>query len=350
VVEARDDDNLEPDIEPLVRLNRDLKKAAATLTATEARFLVGAYYTMQRDRIRAAHQARQLGKRDEPHTVLSWLFDNTEILERNIKSALGTYALANPVGKWSLSIVGIGPVISAGLLAHIDLEPFRCARVRVDGPFYDAKVKKACTPDEPHGPECTRAPLATVGQLWRFAGLDPTAQWKEGTKRPWNGDLKRLCWIIGESFTKQSGHDKDFYGKLYVARKIQEVARNLDGQFAEQAKASLSQKRWSDDTDALVWYSGRLTKAAALEYFNAPTEKRMGLAKKLAGEPGSGVQMLPPARIQLRSQRYAVKLFLAHWHAVAYRYRYGMPPPKPYVITHLGHAHEITVPNSPWPD
>lgn len=348
MVDARDDDNLEPDIEPLKRLSRDLKKAAATLTATEARFLVDAYYTMQRDRIRAAHQARQLAKNNEPHTVLTWLFDNTEILERNIKSALGTYALANPVGKWSLSVVGIGPVISAGLLAHIDLEPWRCMRVR-EGAFYDAEAK-ACTEKEPtHGVECHRAPLATVGQLWRFAGLDPTVKWKESTKRPWNGALKRLCWIIGESFTKQSGHERDFYGKLYVARKAQEIAKNLDGAFATQAQVSLAEKRWSKDTDALVWYSGRLTPAAAAEFYAAPPEKRMGLAKKLAGPVGCGPQMLPPARIQLRSQRYAVKLFLSHWHAVAFRQRYGVMPPKPYVLEHLGHAHEIQVPGWPFP-
>jgi hypothetical protein len=269
------------ELEPIKRLNKDLRKAAKTLTATEARFLVDQYYMMQRDRIRAAHQARTLEEAGEPNLMLGWLFDNTATLERNIKSALEQYAKYNPVGKWSLSIVGIGPVISAGLLAHIDI---------------------------------TKAP--TVGHIWRFAGLDPTVQWKEGQKRPWNGALKRLCWIIGESFTKQSGHKDDFYGKLYLQRKVQEEAKNAAHEFADQAALALTSKRWKRDTKT-----------------------------KAAYEDG----LLPQARIHLRSQRYAVKLFLAHWHAVAYRYHYNTLPPKPYVVEHMGHAHIITPPNYPWP-
>lgn len=268
------------DIEPIKRLNKDLRKAAKELTANEARFLVDAYYQMQRDRIRAAHQARTLEEAGEPNLMLGWLFDNTAVLERNIKSALGAYSQHNPVGKWAESIIGIGPVISAGLLAHIDI---------------------------------TKAP--TVGHIWRFAGLDPTVVWKEKTKRPWNGALKRLCWIIGESFTKQSGHKDDFYGKLYLQRKVQEEAKNANLDFKEQAAKSLTEKNWKKDTQT-----------------------------KTAYEEGR----LPQARIHLRSQRYAVKIFLSHWHHVAYRQHYGTNPPKPYVLDHLGHAHMIQIPNYPW--
>jgi hypothetical protein len=270
----------EQDLEPIKRLNRDLRQAAKTLTATEARFLVDAYYQMQRDRIRAAHQARTLEEAGEPNQLLGWLFENTAVLERNIKSALGGYSLSNPVGKWAESIIGIGPVISAGLLAHIDI---------------------------------TKAP--TVGHIWRFAGLDPTVVWKEGQKRPWNGALKRLCWIIGESFTKQSGHKDDFYGKIYIARKAQEEAKNANHDFSDQAATALTTKNWKRDTQT-----------------------------KAAYEQG----LLPQARIHLRAQRYAVKLFLSHWQTVAYRQHYGEMPPKPYVIEHLGHAHLIQVPNFPW--
>jgi len=269
------DDNLEP----IKRLNKDLRQAAKTLTATEARFLVDAFYQMQRDRIRAAHQARTLAEAGEPNLMLGWLFENTGVLERNIKTALGAYSQSNPVGRWAESIIGIGPVISAGLLAHIDI---------------------------------TKAP--TVGHIWRFAGLDPTVVWSEGKKRPWNGALKRLCWIIGESFTKQSGHAEDFYGKIYLARKAQEESKNANHDFADQAAKALTTKKWVKDTQ---------TKAAYTE------------------------GLLPQARIHLRAQRYAVKLFLSHWQTVAYRQHYGTMPPKPYVISHLGHAHEIQVPE--WP-
>ena len=123
------------------------------------------------------------------------------------------------------------------------------------------------------------------------------------------------CWIIGESFTKQSGHKDDFYGKLYVVRKVQEEAKNANLDFKDQAMAALTEKNWKKDTQT-----------------------------KAAYEEGR----LPQARIHLRAQRYATKLFLSHWHHVAYRYHYGVNPPKPYVLEHLGHAHLIQVPNWPW--
>ena len=55
--------------------------------------------------------------------------------------------------------------------------------------------------------------------------------------------------------------------------------------------------------------------------------------------------MLPPAHIHARAKRWVVKLFLAHWHEVAFCERLGTMPPKPYVIEHCGHIHKIEVPN-----
>src|SRR6516225_7210839 len=69
--------------------------------------------------------------------------------------------------------------------------------------------------------------------------------------------------------------------------------RNDRGNFADQARAALETRDFSCDAAAL----------------NA--------AK---GAPGSGERMLPPAR---------------------------KPPPKPFVIEHMGHAHYIASPN--WP-
>ena len=90
--------------------------------------------------------------------------------------------------------VGIGPVISAGLLAHIDIE---------------------------------KAP--TVGHIWRFAGLDPTVKWEKGKKRPWNAGLKTLCWKAGQSFMKLSGREDCYYGGVYRERKAYEIVRNDRG-------------------------------------------------------------------------------------------------------------------------
>jgi hypothetical protein len=274
-------DDLTPSVtfEPLKRLTKDIKAAAATLTDVEARYLVDTYYQLQDNRIRADGQIRSMTARDEPHSTLTWLSDNDAMLERNIKSALDVYGSAHLEGRWAKSIVGIGPVISAGLLAHIDI---------------------------------TKAP--TVGHVWRFAGLDPTVKWEKKTKRPWNASLKTLCWKIGESFVKFSGHEDDVYGKLYLERKAKEIARNDAGALAEQAAAKLAAFKIGKATEAFGHYSsGRL----------------------------------PPAHIHARAKRWTVKLFLAHYHAVAYRYRFGEHAPKPYVLSQLQHGHEIVCPN--WP-
>jgi hypothetical protein len=260
------------------RLTRDLRNASRTLSKQEARFLVDAYYAMQRDRIRAAHQTRTLAKNDEPHDVLAWLATQREVLENQVRRALDAYSGSQLVGTWARSITGIGPVIGAGLLANIDI---------------------------------TKAP--TVGHIWRFAGLDPTVKWTKGTKRPWNGSLKRLCWLIGESFTKVSNNDSDTYGKIYAARKIVETAKNEAGDFADQAKTALADKKFGTDTDAYKAY--------------------------IEGK-------LPPARIHIRSQRYAVKLYLSHLHCVWFFVENNTLPPKPYILSHGDHAHFIAPPNA----
>jgi hypothetical protein len=189
--------------------------------------------------------------------------------------------------------------------------------------------------------DITKAP--TVGHIWRFAGLDPTSRWEKGEKRPWNASLKVLCWKIGESFVKVSNHEKDFYGHLWRERKELETGKNENGDYVGQAREKLERFNIGKGTEAWLWYAGCLSREAAVEIRTSPAEKRMGLTKKLAGEPESGIRMLPPAHVHARSKRWVVKLFLAHWHHVAYELHYGTEPPKPYAITQLHHAHEARV-------
>lgn len=262
--------------EPLTKLTRDLKTAAATLSRDEARYLVDLYYTLQDNRIRLAAQVRAASTSGEPHAIFRHFGEQMEVLERHAKSALDAYSDSCEVGRWSKSVYGIGPVIAAGLIAHIDIN---------------------------------KAP--TCGHIWNFAGLNPGVKWNKGEKRPWNADLKTLCWKIGQSFMKFSNQDECFYGKLYRERKAEEVARNDAGELAEQAKMALAAKRYRDDTKAKGCYeSGKL----------------------------------PPAHVDARARRWVVKLFLSHWHQVAFRDAFGVDPPKPYAIDILKHGHMIEPP------
>lgn len=212
-------------LEPVMRLSRDLRKAAVTLSDTEARFLVDAYYQMQEDRIRDDAQIRSMDK--EPHAVIGYLADQHATLEVQIRGALDRYSAAKPIGVWLRSHKGIGPVIAAGLMAHID-------------------INKA----------------ETVSHIWRYAGLDPTSKWEKGEKRPWNASLKTLCWKIGESFVKVSGMEDAYYGHLYAEAKEREVKRNDAGLNAEAAAKILESKKWRGDTVAKAAYEqGKLPPA-----------------------------------------------------------------------------------------
>lgn len=266
------------ELTPVERLKRDLKKASVTLSETEARYLVDSYYIMQEDRKRAHNQVRALTDALEPHEVVMWLATQSETLEGQIKGVLGVYAESKVPGRWMLSQFGIGPVIAAGFLAHIDI---------------------------------SKAP--TAGHIWRYAGLDPTVVWKKGEKRPWNASLKVLCWKAGQSFMKFSGSEDCFYGHLYRTRKAYEVARNDSGGNSETAGTILATKN-----------IGRATEA----YKHLLTGK------------------LPPAQIDGRSRRFAVKMFISHLQVAWWFAEYGVLPPAPYAMVHAGHAHRIDPPHA----
>lgn len=266
-----DDEHLDEKI----RLSRDLVTAARVMGSEEARYLVDAYYMTQENRKRTDNQVRALG--EEPHFLIAWLADKNRTLEHQVARALDAYTQAHPMGDWMRDIVGIGPVLSAGLLAHIDMD---------------------------HCP--------TVGHIWQFAGIAGSGQkpWEKGQKRPFNSTLKVICWKIGQSFMKLSNREDCFYGKVYRERKAYEVANNEAGRLAEAAGRSLP--HFKRTTEAYKWY-----------------------------EKG----MLPPAHIDARARRYAVKLFLSHLHGEWHERHYGRPAPLPYPIAFMGHAHIINAPN-----
>ncbi len=258
----------------LTKLTKDLREGAATLSDTEARFLVDTYYEMQGLRIRAANQVRSLTAEEEPqepHATLEHFRKNSQTLENQVKSALDAYSNGQQLGRWARAQIGIGPVIAAGLLAHID-------------------------PTKP-----------TAGAIWRFAGLDPSVRWEKGKKRPWNASLKTLCWKAGESFVKTCNHERGFYGGLYAERKLKLVAANKAGDYAETAARQLTEKKYGKTTEA----------------FKAMTAGR-----------------LPDAQIHARARRYAIKIFLSHYHHRGYELAMGEAPPKPFILTPQGgHAH-----------
>jgi hypothetical protein len=266
--------------ESIQRLTADLRSASTELGRSEARFLVDSYYSMQDQRKALSNELRALYKSDEPHDTVAFFSAQFELLENEIKKALDAYSDSDQLGRWARSQYGVGPVITAGLLAHIDISRAR-----------------------------------TAGAIWRYAGLDPSSKWEKGQKRPWNAHLKVLCWKLGDSFKKFHNQDECFYGKLYEQRKTFEVERDEAGGNAATAKNTLEERNIRDKATKETYEAGHL----------------------------------PAGRLDLRAMRWAVKIFLAHYQEVGWTIATGTPPPDPYPISHLGHAHRIMPPNWPQP-
>lgn len=304
-------------LQPIIKMNRDMLKALTAeypggVTDNEARFLVDTYYTIQKSRIRNVLQSKGLdrdavktGKDAEPHEMLDKFAGDFAIHEENIKKILGWYVSVHPMAWFFENTLGVGPVLAAGLLAHIDI---------------------------------TQCP--TVGHIWNFAGLNPGISWDKGQKRPWNTALKTITWKIGDSFVKLSGRADSFYSQLYKERKAKEWKKNLAGDYQDEATRSMDKKKYGKATDQYAWYTGQCCpeKAkAALAEGKSPT------AAGCKVEEG-GIAMLSPAHIDARARRYAVKIFLSHFHECWYRQEFNEEPPRPFAIAILNHAHYLAPP------
>lgn len=254
---------------PIDKLQRDVREAADSLNHGQVRYVVDLYYQIQEMRKGLRNQERALDDAGEPTLIVSHFADQVERLEKQIPPIMDRWTDSTLVGRWSKAQKGIGPVLAAGLLAHIDIE---------------------------------KAPHA--GSIWKYAGLDPSQEWNKGEKRPWNHDLKVLAWKIGDSFVKQSGRENAYYGHLYRQRKEKEVVKNDNLAFADQAQEALETRNIKDTRLKATYEAGRL----------------------------------PDGRLELRARRHAVKLFLSHWHEVAFIERYGTRPEFPYAFDHLGHS------------
>jgi len=337
-----DDDH----VDEKIRLSRDLVVASRSLGPDEARYLVDAYYQTQENRKRTDNQVRSMG--DDPGLLISWMAEKNWSLEQQIARSLKEYTSAHPMGDWMRNIRGIGHVLAAGFLAHIDMDhcptvghiwsfagiagpPQQLANRRAafrvqfkkldmnDPPPLFLTNEQWATPYYPDGPN-TYVYMCQVGEqdapgvilnknilnvevMYKNTGQKP---WVKGEIRPFNAQLKVLCWKTGQSFMKLSNRDDCYYGGVYRKRKEYEIANNEAGKLAEKAAEQLP--HFKQTTEAYKHYKeGRL----------------------------------PPAHIDARARRYAVKLFLSHLHHEWHVRLYGKEPPLPYPIAFLQHVHFI---------
>jgi len=211
------------ELSALDRLARDVRSIASDLGRDEVHGLVDLYYRVQEHRIALGNQSSALARAERPTALLDHFHAQLATIERQVTSALDAWTASDAGATWARSQVGIGAILAAGCVAHIDI---------------------------------TKAP--TFGSIWRFFGLDPSVTWGKGEKRPWNAEAKVLAWKIGASFVKVSGRDDAFYGKVYRDRKQYEVDRDLAGGNAAAAATKLERQRITDPTLRRTLESGHL--------------------------------------------------------------------------------------------
>lgn len=321
-------------VESLVKidkLTKELRKSAKTVDDAQARILVDNYFRVQRMRITFENQIRAIrqGVDHGPTNVLEFFVEQFSTMENEVRKALDIYGRNHPLGAWPRSIHGIGPVLCASLMAHIDIKVAR-----------------------------------TAGSIWRLAGLDPSVKWmsrektidavseiwtpktqlteetlarlniffgrklgpealkftreemcKKLARLPWNQSLKVTAFKISLSMVMHAntGKDKFSYGReVYHPRKLYEIEQNERGAYAEQARQILSSKNYGMDTKARAYY-----------------------------EQGK----LPPGHIDSRGRRFCVKKFLSDMFSVWYWQTHNVAPPKPYAFAILDHVHMMDIPN-----
>jgi hypothetical protein len=371
-------------------LRQDLREIARGLGRAEVRYLVDFYYQQQENRKSAANQERAATAAGESAQMVGWLASLETALEGQIKQALDTWTLGQPESVWARSQIGIGPVIAAGLAAHVDVER-----------------------------------TTSVSRLWRFAGQDPTMEW-QGTKAAREliqaavdaeeTPAQIVAWLarathrhctdlwaaqkaevpsreqaqreiaqaagvaeqeVEELFRERPLHldnailwsceqlgldSRDVYERLFPSDRVQ-IHRTALQQL-------LSRRPWNARLKVLCWkigesfvkVSGREDAFYAQIYRQAKEEYQrrnesgsyaelaaQTLSKKNIGEDTLArgrleKGYLPDAQIHGRAKRKAVKLFLSHYWQVAYEVHFRRPAPRPWIIEHGGHIDLIPVP------
>jgi len=299
----------------------------------EAKILIGEYLQAMDKRISAGNQVKSLKKREEHKpkeeqrqpAVLTWFHKNAAKQEQLINTAVRYWAEQQPMARWAMQFRGISHGIAAALVAYIDPEKALTAGdvwsifgVNPQQEWLGADKSKAWVKAQKGTPleilaRASETFHRNYHSMLKYATTDAKGKRVKLTRdqivktlalRPWNARCKVLQHYIGDSFCKNKGFvDASTYSLSYDERKAYETARNEAGLYAAQAAAKLRE---------------------------VPDHEQRAILKQ---------GKLAPGHIHNRVLRWVAKRFLADFQQEMYRQHFHKEPPKPYVFSHLGHAH-----------
>lgn len=318
-------------VKAFVRMRKDLVASEQMMSRDQIKFVLDHYYKVQKIRESLHLQSKELEKSEKPNLLISYTRDMFKVLESQFKLVLNEYTNQSPMGKWARKIVGIGPVLAAALDVYIDINkaPYvtniwsyaglvadiqRISPKKAEGIVKDIVKGKTATDDELMKIvelTCVRIDrrLEQLAKLTKNpAANKPTKEnlIKALSLLPWNPNLKRVCYLIGQSFLKTSSNEKSFYGKILREFRTAETIKSEKGHYSEMAKKKVDTV--GKDTVAYSYY--------------------------VQGK-------LPPAHILNIAMRKTVKIFLEHWFSAAYELVLGKTAPDPYPHAILGHKDKI---------
>lgn len=307
------------------------------ISRAEIKMLVDLFYQQQdyrkalREQIRSIENENVTGN-DTNIAILDWCLKNVTILEKGIQDCLQAICESTEVGRWLLSIKGIGCVLAAGILAYLDVTRVQYATQFIsyaglndnNRPWLgEAKSRKIVDEvmDGKKKIDDDMVVMIAAKTQWSYNYLlenaydDQKGKWskdkliKACAKIPYNKKLKVHMHKVGESFHWLMNNKESFYGKIFNERKVYETRLNEEGAYAEQAAKILEEKTFSKSTEAYKAYSqGKL----------------------------------PKAHINARALRYVQKIFISHVFEEMYRAEYDCIPPRYYTLEHMeGHYDEI---------
>ncbi len=259
--------------------------------------LVASYYGVQKERIAMGNRITMLIKEygeTENIKKLMDVYKESEVIEKTILKHIRPILREFPIyTEWLKYVMGIGEVLSAGLIAGIK------------------------TPER----------FENISKLWKYCGLHvvngEAPSRRKGAKVDWSPFMQTLCWKIGESFVKTRG----FYRQMYDIFKKDEERKSEEGIVREIDKCIGYVPR--DEEVIEIVGNTPLTKAKIEKL------KKKGFKELRVG--------LTRAHVHARAKRKTVKLFIAHlW--IKWRQLEGLPITKPYANVILGHSEFIEPP------
>jgi hypothetical protein len=182
------------------------------ITPRVMRYLVSLYYQQQKVRKSAANKVIAAEKDGDMSGIMQIVTRDQIKFESKIKTALKIAVQKFEIGRWMLSVKGVGPVSAAAIIAFLDIH---------------------------------KAPSAS--HFWSLCGWAGKEQkkWEPGQLRPWNATLRAAMWNLGQVFKK---NPDSFYGQRYRFKKEYYKNKNEAGDFSERAAKDKS--KYNKSTDA----------------------------------------------------------------------------------------------------